>query len=134
MTEGMEHKILEEMRVLLALERNYLAEERTALAEFRTGLTLVLISVPATTVVSFVVSTILQETFLLLHVAGFTAFAILAALGVWMSIQSQQRLKRIKIKKRMLHNHEVKLARTLKSTDNLLRKFIILEEGEDKDF
>ncbi|NIQ04583.1 MAG: hypothetical protein GWO20_02280 [Candidatus Korarchaeota archaeon] len=60
MVEGEDHKILEELRILLALERNYLAEERTALAEFRTGLTLALIAVPATTVVAFIFNQLLE--------------------------------------------------------------------------
>ncbi len=134
MENAEKQKILEEMRTILALERNYLAEERTALAEFRTGLTLVLISVPATTVVAFAFafSTLMREKFFLLDVANYVAFAILAAWGIRMSFRSQQKLNKIEDKKRMLQNHKVTLIKSARSVDDLLGKFIVLEEEKGR--
>lgn len=134
MVEDEERKILDQISILLALERNYLAEERTALAEFRTGLALVLIAVPATGIVVFIFSTLLIERFLLLDLVSFTLFVILAILGIRISIRSQQRLKKIKIKMKMLHTQEARLLKSTKSTDDLLRKFIIIEERIKDDF
>lgn len=82
MVENDEHKALHEIQVILALERNYLAEERTALAELRTGLTLTLISVPATTVIVFVFSTLPIVGFPLLDLVNFAVFTILATVGI----------------------------------------------------
>ena len=111
-----------------------MAEERTALAEFRTGLALVSIAVPATGIVVFIFSTLLIEWFLLLDVVSFTLFVILAILGIRISILSQQRLKKIKIKMKMLHTQEARLLKSTKSADDLLRKFIIIEERIKDDF
>lgn len=128
MVEDEGHKVLEELRILLTLERNFLAEERTALAEFRTGLTLALIAVPATTIVAFVFSTLPIGRFFLFDLVNFAVFAILAAMGIWISLRSQSRLRRIKDKKRMLHEHEANVIRSVKSVNDLLSRFIVLEE------
>lgn len=128
MVEAEGQKIFEEIHILLALERNYLAEERTALAEFRTGLTLVLIAVPATTIVAFIFSRFPLEGFFLLDLANFMIFAIIAALGIWISLRSQSRLKKIKAKKKMVRNHKATVIRGVKATNDLLGKFIVLEE------
>ena len=88
----------------------------------------------ATGIVVFIFSTLLIEWFLLLDVVSFTLFVILAILGIRISILSQQRLKKIKIKMKMLHTQEARLLKSTKSADDLLRKFIIIEERIKDDF
>ncbi|MBL7118435.1 DUF202 domain-containing protein [Candidatus Bathyarchaeota archaeon] len=129
MVEESEQEILNKIRTLLALERNYLAEERTALAEFRTGLALTVIAPPASTVIAYTFSILKIEQFLLLEVLNLAFFGFLTILGAWTSLQQHQRLKRIKRKKRILRDREAVLIRSSEEVYNLMRDFIDLEEN-----
>lgn len=51
-----------------------------------------------------------------------------------MSLRSQTRLRKIKDKNRMLHDHKVALIRRASSVDDLLGKFIVLEEQVEDEF
>ncbi len=127
MAETNEHDTLLRIRTLLALERNYLAEERTALAEFRTGLTLALIAPPATTILAYIFYVLPTEPFFF-NLLSFIVFTVVAVLGIWMSFRARSRLKKIWRKKRMLREHQVAIIKSVKATDDLLGKLIVLEE------
>lgn len=128
MAETVEKDALSRIRTLLALERNFLAEERTALAEFRTGLALALIAPMATTVVAYTFYVLPTEEPLILNFVSFSTFTAVAALGIWMSLRSRSKLKKIWKKKKMLREHQVSIIRSVKATDDLLGKLIVLEE------
>ncbi len=89
-------------------------------------------AVPATTVVAFIFSTLPLERFFLFDVINFIVFAILATIGIWMSIRSLSRLEKIREKKEMLHDHETELIRSAESINELLGKLMVVEE-ETKD-
>jgi len=119
-----EQVILARIRTLLALERNYLAEERTALAELRTGLALVLIGPPASGIVTYITPHIQAEVTALL----FTFLIIICAVGIWTSVSSRSKLKKIRKKKRILKDREALIIRSTKAVYDLLGD-IILDEG-----
>ncbi len=132
MVETSEQEILAEIRTLLALERNYLAEERTELAEFRTGLALTVIAPAASTVVAYVFSLLQVEYALLFDVLNVAFFAILTIWGIWTSVNSRSRLKRIRKKKMILKDRECEVMRKSKSVQDLLSDCIVLESAKSK--
>ncbi len=134
MGETNEQDALSRIRTLLALERNYLAEERTALAEFRTGLALALIAPMATTVAAYIFYVLPTEEPLILNFVSFSAFAVVAALGIWISFRSRSKLKKIWKKKKMLREHQVAVIKSVKAADDLLGKLIVLEEQVENSF
>ena len=132
MVETSEQEILAEIRTLLALERNYLAEERTELAEFRTGLALTVIAPAASTVVAYVFSLLQVEYALLFDALNVAFFAILTIWGIWTSVNSRSRLKRIRKKKMILKDRECEVMRKSKSVQDLLSDCIVLESAKSK--
>ena len=120
MTEPSEQEVLAKIRTLLALERNYLAEERTALAEFRTGLALTMIAPAAGTVVAYIFSAIQTEHGLLLDLFNVMFFAVLTILGIWTSLRSQSKLKKIRKNKRIIKDRETAIIKSSKAIYDLL--------------
>jgi uncharacterized membrane protein YidH (DUF202 family) len=98
MGESSEQEILAKLRTVFALERNLLAEERTALAEFRTGLTLAIIAPTSSTVIAYIFTLILVEEMVLVDLINFTFFALLTAMGIWISVKSHSKLKKTRKK------------------------------------
>jgi len=133
MVETSEQQILAEIRTLLALERNYLAEERTELAEFRTGLALTVIAPAASTVVAYIFSLLQVEYALLFDVLNVAFFAILTIWGIWTSVNSRSKLKRIRKKKMILKNRECEVMRKSKAVQDLLRDCIALEDAKSRE-
>ena len=133
MVETSEQEILAEIRTLLALERNYLAEERTELAEFRTGLALTVIAPAASTLVAYVFSLLQVEYALLFDVLNVAFFAILTIWGIWTSVNSRSKLKRIRKKKMILKDRECEVMRKSKAVQDLLRDCIALEDAKSRE-
>ena len=133
MVETSEQEILAEIRTLLALERNYLAEERTELAEFRTGLALTVIAPAASTLVAYVFSLLQVEYALLFDVLNVAFFAILTIWGIWTSVNSRSKLKRIRKKKMILKDRECEVMRKSKAVQDLFRDCMVLEDTESKE-
>jgi len=133
MVETSEQEILAEIRTLLALERNYLAEERTELAEFRTGLALTVIAPAASTVVAYIFSLLQVEYALLFDVLNVAFFAILTIWGIWTSVNSRSKLKRIRKKKMILKDRECEVMRKSKAVQDLLRDCIALEDAKSRE-
>ena len=129
MAAASEQEILAKIRTLLALERNYLAEERTALAEFRTGLALTLISPAASTVVAYLFSIFPIEKSLFLDLLNFTFFSILTIIGIWTSLRSQSKLKKIRKKKKIIKNREASIIESSKAIHDLLCDCINRDEA-----
>lgn len=119
-----EQEILARIRTLLALERNYLSEERTALAEFRTGLTLALVSPPAISLFSY----LFDVLNLSLAFGGFLylAFGFLTVLGIWISVMSRLRLKKIQQKIQLLKDRQLKVMKDSDAICSLLEDCIKL--------
>ena len=118
--EAGEQEILAKIRTLLALERNYLAEERTALAEFRTGLALALIALPVSTVAAYVFSFFPIEKAILVNLLVLTSFSILVIVGIWTSLRSQSKLKKIRKKKKIIKEREATIIKSSKNIHDLL--------------
>ena len=102
-----EQEVLAKIRTLLAMERNFLAEERTALAEFRNGLALMVIGPTVSTIIAYTLSLFAAEQSILWDILNFAFFSALTILGVWTTVRSQAKLKKIrkrkiKVKKRTL--------------------------------
>lgn len=134
MAETDEEAVLLRIRTLLALERNYFAEERTALAEFRTGLALALIAPLPTTVVAYIFHVLPTEEPLFFEALSFTIFVVVAAMGIWMGLRSRSKLKKIWGKKKLLREHQVAIIKSIKATNDLLGKLIVLEEHVENRF
>lgn len=132
MTKPSEQEILAKIRTLLALERNYLAEERTELAEFRTGLALTVIAPAASTVIAYVFSLLQMGFALLFDALNVTFFAILTIWGIWTSLRSRSKLRRIRKKKTILKNRECEIMSKAKAIQDLLSDCIVLEDVELK--
>ena len=115
---------LARIRTLLALERNYLAEERTILAEIRTGLSLLLFGLPSSTVIAYVFSVLPSRT-ILLDLIVYTFFAIIIIIGIWFSIRSRPRLKKIRITKDILKQRQIQLLTESKAANDLFEDLII---------
>lgn len=130
MVELNEQEILAEIRTLLALERNYLAEERTALSEFRTGLTLALIAPPASALVAQIIPILPIEVNFLFDAVIYTIFAILTIIGIWMSIRSRSKLKKITKQKKILKDREAEVARRSKVAYDLIYDLLDLEDSK----
>lgn len=128
LVEAGEQEVLAKIRTLLALERNYLAEERTALAEFRTGLALTVIAPAASTVVAYIFSTFPIEKSLLLDLLNFTFFSILTIVGIWTSLRSQSKLKKIRKKKEIIKGREAAIIKSSKAVHDLLCDCINLDD------
>lgn len=86
--------MLDRVRTLLALERNYLAVERTLYAELRTGITLALIGPPASAVVAYIIPYIPSEGTILL----FLFLTIITVLGIWIIYNSRSKLGDVRMK------------------------------------
>ena len=125
MRSDSEGTTLARIRTLLALERNYLAEERTILAEIRTGLALFLLGLSSSTVIAYIFSVLPlnRPLFLDLIVNGF--FAIIVIIGIWFSIRSRPRLKRIRLAKEILKKRQSQIFMESNDTKDLLKDLII---------
>ena len=131
MSKANEQEVLAQIRTLLALERTCLAEERTELAEFRTGLTIILISPPASAVVAYIFFVLSLQGFSALDLLNYAFFSILALIGTRISIHSQLRLKKIRERKKLLKAHEIKLVKSSKTASNLLSDFLITNNSDE---
>lgn len=131
MAKTNEQELLAQIRTLLALERTYLAEERTELAEFRTGLTIILISPPASAVVAYIFFLLSLQGFFVLDLLNYTFFSILVLIGIRTSILSQSRLKKIREKKKLLKAHEINLVKSSKNANDLLADFVNTNNSEE---
>jgi uncharacterized membrane protein YidH (DUF202 family) len=125
MSKNIEREILDKIRSLLALERNFLAEQRTVLAEFRTGLALSLIAPPASTVIPYIISILQIEPVILYDIINFTFFSILTVIGVWISYNSRNKLKKIESKLNTLKKRELELVQCCEAIDKLLGEFFV---------
>ena len=114
-----EQEILAKIRTLLAVERNYLAEERTALAEFRTGLTIALVSPPAISLLRYIFKGIPNFN-LIFTVVLYLGFVFLTVIGIWISIMSRLKLKKIRRKIQLLKDRQLKV---MKDSDELCSLF-----------
>jgi len=132
MVEPTEQEILAKIRTLLALERNYMAEERTALAEFRTGLALTVIGPTASTIVAYIFSVLPVEQATLLDILNFTFFSILTIIGIWTSIRSQSKLKKMRVKKKIIKDREATIIKSSKAVYDLLCDCIDLKDETKK--
>jgi uncharacterized membrane protein YidH (DUF202 family) len=119
-----EQAILARIRTLLALERNYLSEERTALAEFRTGLTLALVSPPAISLFTYLFDVL--NINLVFAAILYLAFGFLTVFGIWISILSRLRLKKIRQKIQLLKVRQLKVMKDSDAVCGLLEDCIIL--------
>lgn len=124
MNSDSEGTTLARIRTLLALERNYLAEERTILAEIRTGLSLLLFGLPSSTVIAYVFSVLPSRT-IFLDLIVYTFFVIIIIVGIWFSIRSRPRLRKIRIAKDILKQRQTKLLTESNTADELFRDLII---------
>ena len=124
MNSDSEGTTLARIRTLLALERNYLAEERTILAEIRTGLSLLLFGLPSSTVIAYVFSVLPSRT-ILLDLIVYTFFAIIIIIGIWFSIRSRPRLKKIRITKDILKQRQTQILTESKAANDLFEDLII---------
>ena len=124
MNSDSEGTTLARIRTLLALERNYLAEERTILAEIRTGLSLLLFGLPSSTVIVYVFSVLPSRT-ILLDLIVYTFFAIIIIIGIWFSIRSRPRLKKIRITKDILKQRQTQILTESKAANDLFEDLII---------
>ncbi len=119
-----EQVILDRLRALFALERNYLAEERTELAEFRTGLALAVLGPPGGAVAAnlspyFPIGTFLFELFVIVFFLGLTI------VGIIISLSSRSQLLEIRRKKKLLRDRESALIRSSEAVYALLGDFIV---------
>lgn len=119
-----ERMILDRLRTLFALERNYLAEERTELAEFRTGLALAFLGPPGGAVVAYLspifrIGTFLFEFFVIVFFLGLTI------VGIMISLSSRSQLLEIRRKKKLLRDRESALVRSSEAVYELLGDFIV---------
>ena len=129
MVETGEQEALAKIRTLLALERNYLAEERTALAEFRTGVAVALIAPSASAFVAYIFSVFPIEGTPLFESLIFAFFIILTAIGIWISLRSRSKLKKIREKKKILKDCKVEVIRSSKAVYELLKcEFLDIEK------
>ena len=95
-----EQEVLAVIRTLLAYERNYQAIERTQLAQLRTGLSLALITPPATATLAYAFDLLPKDYYISIVVYIF--LGVLIIYGVWMSLHSYFELKQIrKIQKKI---------------------------------
>ena len=115
-----EQEVLAKIRTLLALERNFLAEERTALAEFRNGLALTVIGPTVSTIIAYILSLFTVEPSILFDIFNFTFFSVLTIIGVWTSIQSQAKLKKIRKNKIKIKNRTLEISKSSEAIYNLL--------------
>ena len=132
MMEYGEEEVLDKIRTLLALERNYLAEERTALAEFRTGLTLALISPPASAVIAYLFSPLPIMGELLFSSFALAFLSVITIIGVRMSLRSRSKLKVITERKRNLRTREIEIIKRSKTAHHLLGDLINFEENKKR--
>lgn len=119
-----EQEILARIRTLLALERNYLSEERTALAEFRTGLTLALVSPPAISLFTYLLDVL--NINLIFAAILYLAFGFLTVFGIWISVLSRVRLKKIRQKVQLLKNRQLKVLKDSDAVCELLEDCVNL--------
>ena len=120
MSEKTEQEILAIIRTLLAIERNYLAEQRTALAEFRTGLTIMLISPPAISFITYFFQSIPLARNPIFEVIIYLFLVLITILGVRMSISSRSKLRKIYQKIKILQARENKIIKQSKIIYDLL--------------
>ncbi|MFC1507088.1 hypothetical protein ACFLQ6_08470 [Thermoproteota archaeon] len=125
MNSDSEGTTLARIRTLLALERNYLAEERTILAEIRTGLALLLLGLPSSTVIVYIFSVLPLNRPLFLDVMVYVFFIIIVIIGIWLSIRSRPRLKKIRHAKEILKQRQSQILMTSNSANDLFRNLII---------
>jgi len=128
MDEVKEQEVLAKIRTLLALERNFLAEERTALAEFRNGLALTVIGPTVSTIIAYMLSLFAAEQSIILDVLNFTFFSVLTIIGIWISFQSQTKLKKIRKKKITIKKRTLEISKSSKAIYSLLCDCI---DGDD---
>lgn len=119
-----EKEILDRLRALFALERNYLAEERTELAEFRTGLALAFLGPPGGIVVAYLSPYFPIGTFLF-ELIVIVFFLCLTIIGIMISLSSRSQLLEIRRKKKLLRERESALVRSSKPVYTLLGDFIV---------
>jgi uncharacterized membrane protein YidH (DUF202 family) len=124
MNSDSEGTTLARIRTLLALERNHLAEERTILAEIRTGLSLLLFGLPSSTVIAYVFSVLPSKT-IFLDLVVYTFFTIIIIVGIWLSIRSRPRLKKIRIAKDILKRRQKQILMESKAANDLFEDLII---------
>jgi uncharacterized membrane protein YidH (DUF202 family) len=116
--------ILEEVRTLLALERNYLSEERTELSIFRTGLTLVLVGPSANAILAYTTTAFQVAPPLSLTLLIYIFFFAITVIGCWLCINSYRKLNKVRKKIKKLKVHKVKMIKESKVAFDLLGKFI----------
>ncbi len=122
-----ERIVLDRLRTLFALERNYLAEERTELAEFRTGLALAFLGPPGGVVVAYLYPIFPIGTFLF-ELSIIVFFFGLTLVGIRISLSSRSQLLEIRRKKRLLRDRESELVRSSESVRALLGDFIVQDD------
>jgi len=125
MNSDSEGTTLARIRTLLALERNYLAEERTILAEIRTGLALLLLGLPSSTVIVYIFSVLPLNRPLFLDLTVYAFFVIIVIIGIWLSIRSRPRLKKIRLSKEILKQRQSQILMDSNSANDLFRNLII---------
>ncbi|WP_455369967.1 hypothetical protein [[Eubacterium] cellulosolvens] len=116
---------LARIRTLLALERNYLAEERTILAEIRTGLSLLLFGLPSSTIIAYIFSVLPSTRHLFLDLIVYAFFVGIIIVGIWFSIRSRPRLKKIRHAKEILKQRQSQILIESNSVNDLFRDLII---------
>ena len=125
MNSDSEGTTLARIRTLLALERNYLAEERTILAEIRTGLALLLLGLPSSTIIAYIFSVLPSNRPLVLDLMVYAFFVIIVIIGIWFSIRSKPRLKKIRLAKEILKKRQSQILMESNNTIDLLKDLII---------
>ena len=120
------------LQTLLALERNFLAEERTCLAEFRTGLGFTVLGPTIGTILAYLFSSLALEDVFLYDLMNFIFFSIITVLGIWITLHSRSKLKKIRNLKKSLKVRQSDIIKTSKSITNLLGDCICLDFFEDK--
>jgi hypothetical protein len=120
-----EQEIFVRIQTLLALERNYLSEQRTALSEFRTGLTLALVSPPAISLFHYLFEGIPNLNLVPVSIL-YLAFIFLTMIGIWISMRSRSRLKKIQQKIQLLKNRQLTVMKDSEAICRLLEDCVFL--------
>ncbi len=117
-----EQQVLAVIRTLLAYERNYLSIERTQLAQLRTGLTLALITPPATATLAYAFEFFPNDLYVSIIVYVFLIIA--TSYGVWMTIKAYVGLKKTRRIERKIQQRQLEVLAKSNTVDGLLKDIL----------